>query len=290
MYKIIILDDMPYIRYRVKQLLSNDNIEVYETATSFDFFNKLYDKKGEINLIILEVGLNTEDGFDVLKKVNEKNLKIPIMILTKMNTRTDFIRCIKEGTDEYILKPYDEKEFLKRIVKLIKSNDKNKEAHKSKKATDKPEKVIYLNFQEYLVQQIEQAREKNTKVSVMMISFIKKDSTLQSEKIEAKEKYLILTNLLYEKLKHLFKVPDLFEKYGLSNFVGIIPWEKDNPTDNIEKNIQKEYVKISENDIRYKDYEVECIFVTYPEHGKDKKELMDKLTIEMKEKINENTN
>lgn len=65
---IIILDDMSYMRYRVKDLLEEKDIKVYETSTSFEFFNKLYEKKDNIDLIILELGLTREDGFEVVEK------------------------------------------------------------------------------------------------------------------------------------------------------------------------------------------------------------------------------
>ncbi len=42
---IIILDDMSYMRYRVKDLLEEKDIKVYEASTSFEFFNKLYEKR-----------------------------------------------------------------------------------------------------------------------------------------------------------------------------------------------------------------------------------------------------
>lgn len=69
MYKIIMLDDTAYVRYRVKDILEDIGMELCESGTSFDFFNKLYDNKKELNLIILEVGLSSEDGFSVLRKI-----------------------------------------------------------------------------------------------------------------------------------------------------------------------------------------------------------------------------
>ncbi|AKN32137.1 transcriptional regulator [Clostridium carboxidivorans P7] len=280
MYKIIILDDMAYIRYRVKQLLAEEGIEIYEAATSFDFFNKLYDKKNEINLIILEVGLSTEDGFEVLKKIKAMNLKIPIMVLTKMNTRIDFITCIKEGISEYILKPFDPKMFLRRIDNLIVSHEKGEE----------PEEIIYLNFKEYMIKQISKAKEENTKVSIMMVSLVKPGSDLFGEKIDIKETYLILIDSVYEKLKSLFKLPDLFVKHGFSNFVGVIPWKDKNPMDKIEKSVQNRYGEVKNKDSRYKEYEIECVFVTYPEDGQESEELLDNLEAKMQNKINGSDN
>ncbi len=275
MNKVIILDDMAYVRYRVKQLLEGEGIEVYESSTAFDFFNKLYDKKDEINLIILEVGLSSEDGLEVLKKIKGRDLKIPIMILTKMNGRADFIKCIKEGTSEYILKPFNNKVLLERIGKLIKSY----------KEDANPGEVIYLNFQEYMVKQIKKAKEQRTKVSFMMVSLIKSKLTSEGEKIDVKDAYLFLTDLLYEKLKDLFKVPDLFVKYGFSTFIGVLPNYNDNDIMETNKKIQEKYKELKIKDNRYKDYALECVFATYPEDGEEKQELLDSLTEKMKEKI-----
>ncbi len=278
MDKIIILDDMVYIRYRVKQLLEEQGIEVYEAATSFDFFNKLYDKKSEINLIILEIGLSSEDGFEILKRIRGRELNIPIMILTKLNTRADFIKCIKEGTSEYILKPFNNKMLIERINKLIKSH----------KVDEKPGEIVYLNFQEYMIKQINKAKENGTKVSFMMASLIKANATSEGEKIDIKDTYLILTDLLYEELKGLFKTPNLFVKYGFSTFIGIFPECDNDSIIKIEESIQKKYKKIKGNNERYKDYSIECVFVTYPEDGHEKQELLDNLMANMKEKIDNN--
>lgn len=93
---IIILDDMSYMRYRVKDLLEEKDIKVYEASTSFEFFNKLYEKKDNIDLIILELGLTREDGFEVVERIRERNVDIPIVILTKVNTRDAFAKVIRK--------------------------------------------------------------------------------------------------------------------------------------------------------------------------------------------------
>lgn len=276
MYKVIILDDMAYIRYRVKDILKEMDIEVYESATSFDFFNKLHDKKDEINLIILEVGLSNEDGFEVLRKIKARNLNIPIMILTKINTRSTFIKCIKEGTSEYILKPFDKKILLERTSRLVKSS-KNK---------DEKGEIIYLNFQQYITKQIDKAKVESTKLSVIMLSLMKKYFTAMDEKIDVKDNYLILMDSLYEKLRTVFKVKDLFEKYGFSTLVGVLlQCAKDQALVTINK-INEIYDTIRSADEKYAEYHLEYSCVTFPEDGENKQQLLDKLTSNMRGKVN----
>ena len=143
MQNIIILDDMSYMRYRVKDILEEKDIKVYEASTSFEFFNKLYEKKDNIDLIILELGLTKEDGFEVVEKIREKNVDIPIVILTKVNTRDAFAKVIREGISDYILKPFDNKVLLDRILKTIRESKTIKEETLVDKKTEVQE--IYIN-------------------------------------------------------------------------------------------------------------------------------------------------
>ncbi|RMD00031.1 response regulator [Clostridium autoethanogenum] len=276
MNKVIILDDMIYVRYRVRRVLEDAGIGVYECGNSFEFFNRLYDKKEEINLIILEVGLSTEDGFEVLKKIKAKKLNIPVMILTKLNSREAFIKGIKEGTSEYILKPFNSKNLVKRITKLIKSS----------RNSDRPEEIVYLNFQEYIARQIVKCGAQNKKLSITMVSLVKKYYTEQDEKIEVKDSYLILLDLVYEKLRSLFKVPDLFEKYGLSTFISVIPDCNYRKIVSIVHQMECAYNKIKIMNEKYSEYDLKCSYVIFPDDGTDKNYLMNKLNIKMKMKIN----
>lgn len=280
MNKVIILDDMIYVRYRVRRVLEDTGIGVYECGNSFEFFNKLYDKKEEINLIILEVGLSTEDGFEVLKKIKAKKLNIPVMILTKLNSREAFIKGIKEGTSEYILKPFDSKNLVKRITKLIKST----------RNSDRPEEIVYLNFQEYIARQIVKCGAQNKKLSIIMVSLVKKYYTEQDEKIEVKDSYLILFDLVYEKLRSLFKVPDLFEKYGLSTFISVVPDCNYRKVISVVHQMEYVYSKIKIMNEKYSEYDLKCSYVIFPDDGTDKNYLMDKLNIKMKMKINKEKN
>lgn len=276
MKKVIILDDMAYIRYRVKRLLSNQGIEVYESSNSFDFFNQLIDKKDEINLIILEIGLGNEDGFEVLKKIRAKDLKIPIMILTKLSTRIDFIKCIKEGTSEYILKPFDGKILVDRIDKLLEDHTES----------SKDDEIIHLNFQEYMAKQISIAKKNKTNVSTIMMSLTKIEAVkVDKEKIDVGESYFFLVDSLYEKLKDLFKNSGLFEKYGFSTFVAVLPNCNRNKTEVLKKKIIERYTTLKKKEYKYENYDLNIVFVVYPEDGHEKQELLDKLTMKFKTKL-----
>jgi hypothetical protein len=115
---------------------------------------------------------------------------------------------------------------------------------------------------------------------------MKKYFTAMDEKIDVKDNYLILMDSLYEKLRTVFKVKDLFEKYGFSTLVGVLPQcAKDQALVTINK-INEIYDTIRSADEKYAEYHLEYSCVTFPEDGENKQQLLDKLTSNMRGKVN----
>lgn len=276
MDKVIILDDMAYVRYRIRNTIEEVGFEVYESANSFDFFNKLSDNKKDIVLIILEVGLVGEDGFDILKKIKAKEIDIPVMVLTKLNTREDFIRCIKEGTSEYILKPFNSKMLVERVGNIVKHYKKNHENGEIK----------YLNFQEYIIKQIERAKNENTEVSIVMSGLVKFGMDKSERKIDINDSYISFMDMIYENLKEIFIVPDLFAKYGLSTFIAVMPKCGKKEAGHRIKQMDHIYEELVKTDEKYLKYQLLNSAVVFPGDGSTKDELLDKLALKMKYNIN----
>ena len=313
MQNIIILDDMSYMRYRVKDLLEEKDIKVYEASTSFEFFNKLYEKKDNIDLIILELGLTREDGFEVVEKIRERNVDIPIVILTKVNTRDAFAKVIREGISDYILKPFDNKVLLDRIVKTIKEskgskeqvstekeskiqkiyiNEDNENTNEAKEEVVKEKEIIDLNVKEeelpeefkiYFVDELNKAKTDNTKVSSVIFTLIK--NTDEEEKIDVKESYITLTDVFYKGIKDIFKGPNFITKHGLLTFVGVLPNCDEDKVEDVKNKIQEKYKMLSLIYPQLSQYHVGYGNVTYPVDGDTVEELLDKLMDKMRENI-----
>ena len=90
---------------------------------------------------------------------------------------------------------------------------------------------------------------------------------------------------LYEKLRPIFKTPDLFEKYGFSTLVGVLPRCQKEKVLSIVNRIDGIYNRIKSIDEKYSEYHLEYSYVVFPDDGKDKSQLLDKLTSNMKNKM-----
>jgi len=72
------------------------------------------------DLIILDVVLPNMNGFEVCRKIREKNVAVPVLMLTALGTTDDKLDGFSAGADDYLVKPFEFMELLARIKALSK--------------------------------------------------------------------------------------------------------------------------------------------------------------------------
>ena len=73
----------------------------------------------EYDLIILDVMMPKINGLDVLKGQRDKNIDVPVLILTAKGEIDDRVIGLDLGADDYMCKPFNIKEFLARVRAII---------------------------------------------------------------------------------------------------------------------------------------------------------------------------
>ena len=114
--KILIIDNDPTIASLTQALLVNEGVEV----TVFDdALDALYQaNKEQYQLILLEIVFPNLDGFELIKKIRLNN-KTPMMIMSKRDDVFDKIYALEIGADDYVTKPFNQRELLARINALV---------------------------------------------------------------------------------------------------------------------------------------------------------------------------
>jgi len=69
--------------------------------------------------VVLDLGLPRLSGLEVLRRLRGRNIPIPVLILTAMDTVDDRIRGLDAGADDYLVKPFDMGELAARLRALI---------------------------------------------------------------------------------------------------------------------------------------------------------------------------
>ena len=118
---ILIVDDDDRIRNLLKDYLSNNNYIVSTAENSIQAKEKLQYLKFEI--IILDVMMPGQDGYDLTKEIKQK-IKVPIILLTAKGEVENRIKGLELGADDYIGKPFEPKELLLRIKNIINKSNK----------------------------------------------------------------------------------------------------------------------------------------------------------------------
>jgi DNA-binding response OmpR family regulator len=82
---------------------------------------------GEYDLLVLDIGLPSVDGFAVLRRIREAHSPIPVIILTARGGVEDTVAGLEGGADDYMSKPFRFEELLARIRLRLRNDDA--EAH-----------------------------------------------------------------------------------------------------------------------------------------------------------------
>lgn len=112
-------------------------------------------KKQSINIIILDLNLPDGDGLVLVQRICDE-LKIPLIIVSSRHTSMDRIMGLELGADDYITKPYNLKELLIRVKKLLKrynftDYNSNKEIFLGDFRLDEEKKCLYDKSNQHIV-------------------------------------------------------------------------------------------------------------------------------------------
>jgi Response regulators consisting of a CheY-like receiver domain and a winged-helix DNA-binding domain len=113
MTRILVVDDEPHIVSLVTRSLNADG---YETVVAEDGAEALERAmEPDISLVVLDVGLPTMDGFEVLRHLRDRGNGVPVIMLTARSGTSDTIEGLDAGASDYMSKPFAVAELLARV-------------------------------------------------------------------------------------------------------------------------------------------------------------------------------
>lgn len=113
---ILLVDDDPNISRLVQLYLEKEGFEVRTAARGDDALNDF--RRMPPDLMLLDVMLPGMDGWQVLKAVRRTS-SIPIIMLTARDETFDKVLGLELGADDYITKPFENKELVARVKAVL---------------------------------------------------------------------------------------------------------------------------------------------------------------------------
>ena len=110
--KILLVEDQKDLREilekRLKKEYSVDSCEDGEEA--LDFLS-VY----SYDIVLLDIMLPKLDGMEVLRRMRQRGMDTPVLLLTAKNDIKDRVLGLDSGADDYLVKPFSYEELLARI-------------------------------------------------------------------------------------------------------------------------------------------------------------------------------
>lgn len=258
---------------RISAIINEVKGSSHETQDPLRFLKIIKELGNDINLVIIDMDMGIEEGFSILEKVKMKNPNVPIIILTSNNKKGIFLKGMIAGAADFVLKPFDD-DFFKRRIKMFMPVNADTIA-------EEPQ-IISKSLDAYVNGEISKANKGKYSFSVLMTTFFR---PLDEINLMQENEYRRLSGDLHKNLSELFWVTDVFIQYGTQSFIGVFPFCDIDSKSKIDNKIINKFDEIKNSDVRFEQYHIANAFVTYPVEGNDFGEIMNKLASRMKQTI-----
>jgi diguanylate cyclase (GGDEF)-like protein len=128
-YKILVVDDEEHIRRILKFQLEKNGYDVVSAENGEVALQLL--RREAPDLILLDLMMPNIDGFEVCRRIRQncQTSQIPIIMLTAKSDLPDKIMGLKDGANDYLVKPYSNEELLLRIKNVLDWSQQQKQAN-----------------------------------------------------------------------------------------------------------------------------------------------------------------
>jgi len=148
--KILIIEDEAAIQKILSEPLAFAGYKVTTASDGLEGINLFHAKP--FDLILLDIMLPKIDGYTVCEMIRQES-KIPIILLTALDTEEDQIKGFDLLADDYITKPFSIKLVLKRVEALLRraavENDNGIIRYREIRLSEAERQVFLLQTQRY---------------------------------------------------------------------------------------------------------------------------------------------
>lgn len=151
--KILLVEDNEAIILGLDYLFAQENISYEVVRTKKDAINFLKEKS--YDLVILDIGLPDGNGYDICEFI-KKTYTIPVIFLTAKDEEDNIVQGLDMGADDYIIKPFRNKELISRIKNTLKRNKKENDIIKIRNVViNQTNGKVFVNNEEVILTKLE---------------------------------------------------------------------------------------------------------------------------------------
>ena len=115
--RVLTIEDDPAIRRGIVDALRFAGYAVLEAGHGDQGLELA--TRSEFDLLLLDLVLPGRDGLEILREVRRLRPTLPVIILTARGEEADRVRGLRDGADDYVVKPFSVKELLARVEAVL---------------------------------------------------------------------------------------------------------------------------------------------------------------------------
>ena len=123
--KILVVDDDPFVRAVLTDLLEASNYQVENAVNGLDALKKC-EEHSDLNLIISDMNMDEMNGLELVKEIRKRDEYLPFIVLT-VNTEIQVaLEAIRGGANDYLLKDENIQETISLSIENVLENHRLK--------------------------------------------------------------------------------------------------------------------------------------------------------------------
>ena len=116
MIKILLVEDDPDILDLTAYVLRRERFVVIEASDGAQALRRW--KVDRPDLVIMDLGLPSLDGFEVLRRIRDED-QTPVLVITGRKDAHDILRVFNLGSDDFVPKPFEYRELVARVRAIL---------------------------------------------------------------------------------------------------------------------------------------------------------------------------
>lgn len=117
--EILVVEDDESIRNLIVSQLQDAGFEVVTAADGLEGLAALRDRRPDA--VLLDINMPRMDGFTMLERMKSDpaTSNLPVLMLSAQSSPEDIRRAVQLGADDYIGKPFESRQLLRRVDRMI---------------------------------------------------------------------------------------------------------------------------------------------------------------------------